>query len=70
MALLDIENCVAFGALAENISLGFVGRDGSARANRREKGFGVELFGGGHFASLLLAGDKWFAACGGAAIVE
>jgi hypothetical protein len=69
MALLDIENCVALGALAKNVSLGFVGRDGSARANHREKGFGVELFGGGHFASLLLGGDKWLLRAE-AAIVE
>ena len=45
MALFDIKNCVAFGTLAENVFLWFVGRDGSASADRRQKSFGVELSG-------------------------
>ena len=44
MALLDIEDRVAFGALAEDVALGFVGRDGPARADRCQKYFGVEGF--------------------------
>ena len=42
VALLDIEDGVAFGALPEDVALGFVDRDGSASADRRQKGFGVE----------------------------
>ena len=42
MALLDIENRVAFDALPEDVLLGFVDRDGSASADRRQKCFGVE----------------------------
>ena len=35
MALQDIEDRVAFGALPEDAAFGFVGRNGSARADRR-----------------------------------
>jgi hypothetical protein len=45
MALLDIEDRVAFGALPEDVGLGFEDRDGSASADRRQKCFGVEDLG-------------------------
>ena len=42
MALLNVEDRVAFGALLEYEFLGFVGRYGAARANCRQERFRVE----------------------------
>jgi hypothetical protein len=43
VALLDVVDRVALGALAEDVALGFDGRDGSACANRRLESFGVKV---------------------------
>ena len=45
VALLDVEDRVAFGALPEDVALGLVGRDGPAGADRGQERFGVEGLG-------------------------
>jgi hypothetical protein len=45
LTLLDVKDRVAFGALPEDVALGSVCRDGSARADRCQECFGVEDFG-------------------------
>ena len=51
VAFLDVEDRVAFGALPEDVGLGLVGRDRSARADRGQERFGVEGFGRDHRAN-------------------
>ena len=45
VTFLDVEDRVAFGTLPEEEAFGFVGRNGPARADRRQERFGVEGFG-------------------------
>ena len=46
VALLDVVDRIAFGALPEDVALGRVGRDRPAGADRGQERFGVEGFRG------------------------